>query len=102
MWPAWPIDEWYSTSHLCPIRPLSQAEGQVVGSIDDTAYEKPEDAPFGIDLQDVDGSADVAEDVDADSGDVTVRSRALPTPLMPSAAVVAQLTSRTVPGARSV
>ena len=56
---------------------------------DEDSYARPEDSPLGIDAQGVEDVVDGVEDIDAESGAVSVRARALPTPKMPSAAVVA-------------
>ena len=56
---------------------------------DEDSCARPEDSPFGLDAQGLEDAVDGVEDIDAESGAVSVRVRALPTPKMPSAAVVA-------------
>ena len=50
---------------------------------------RPEDAPFDLDKSSVVDVVDGIEDIDADTGDVTVCARALSTPKSPAPSVVA-------------
>ena len=74
--------------HVCAIRPTS-IEVHCAPVVVDDSFSAPEQSPFALDRNGVlDVSGD--EDVDAETGDISVRPRALPTPKLPSAAVVAQ------------
>ena len=55
----------------------------------DQSYACPEDAPFLVDQSSVVDVVEGNEEIDADSGEVAVCPRALPTPKMPSPSVVA-------------
>ena len=53
------------------------------------SYARPKDAPLDLDKSSVVDVVDGIEDIDADTGDVTVCARALPTPKLPAPPVVA-------------
>ena len=57
--------------------------------VEEDSYVGPEDSPFGMDQRNVVDVVDVHEDVDAESVELTIRPRALPTPKLPSAEIVA-------------
>ena len=74
--------------HVCAIRP-TPIEAHCAPVVVDDSFSAPEQSPFALDR---DGVLDMSgdEDVDAETGDISVRPRALPTPTLPSASVVAQ------------
>ena len=75
--------------HCCPLS--LQTQRRVPQLLPEDGWEAPEQSPFGLDkdavVDMVDGTEDV--DIDAETGDPTVRPRALPTPKLPSADIVA-------------
>ena len=58
-------------------------------AVNGESFARPEDAPFDLDKSSVVDVVDGIEDIDADTGDVTVCARALPTPKLPPPSVVA-------------
>ena len=58
-------------------------------AVDEESFASPEDAPFAIDVSTVRDVVEGREEVDAESGDMSVCPRALPTPKMPSPEIVA-------------
>ena len=57
--------------------------------VEDESHGRPEDAPFPVTQSQVVDAVDGYEDVDAETGDATIRPRAPPTPKMPSPEIVA-------------
>ena len=56
----------------------------------DESYASPEESPFAVDPSTLVDVVEGNEEVDADTGDMFVCPKALPTPIMPSPAIVAR------------
>ena len=55
-----------------------------VEAVGDVSFGRPEDAPYALDESTVRDVVEGFEEMDAESGELTVCPRALPTPKMPS------------------
>ena len=77
--------------HLCPVRPFSDIDIQLAPNVvpEEDSYEKPAACPLAVDVQEAEDAVQGVKDIEAATGDVSVRVKALPTPKMPSPAIVA-------------
>ena len=78
--------QFVSTEHVAPV-----VAGPLVAPVNgiEDSFVRPEDSPLGVDKQSAVDGFDDQEEVDAETGELSVRPMALPTPKMPSPAVVA-------------